>query len=46
VTTLKPGKLTWQRPNGERRTARLGSGLLEVVRNHVTILTDRMSDAA
>ena len=44
VTTLKPGKLTWKRPDGERRIARLGSGLLEVQRNHITILTDTVSE--
>lgn len=42
VTTLQPGTLTWQRPDGERRARRIGSGLLEVVRNHVTILTDEV----
>ncbi|MBI3321697.1 MAG: F0F1 ATP synthase subunit epsilon [Candidatus Omnitrophica bacterium] len=43
VTTLRPGMLSWTRPDGERRKARLGSGLLEVVKNHVTILTDAVS---
>ena len=45
VTTLSPGTLTWQRPSGERRTARLGAGLLEVVHNHITILTDAVTVA-
>ncbi len=40
VTTVKPGKLTWRRPSGETKTARLGSGLLEIQRNTLTILTD------
>ncbi len=40
VTTLQPGKLSWKQSTGERRTARIGSGLLEVVRNRITILTD------
>jgi len=44
VTTLKPGTLTWQRPDGERRARRIGSGLLEVLRNHVTLLTDTISE--
>ncbi|MBI2496224.1 MAG: ATP synthase F1 subunit epsilon [Candidatus Omnitrophica bacterium] len=44
VTTLQPGKLTWRRPSGERRIARIGSGLLEVQRNRVTILTDAVSE--
>ena len=43
VTTLKPGMLKWKRPDGEQKTAQLGSGLLEVVRNHVTILTDAVT---
>ncbi len=43
VTTLQPGTLLWKRPTGERRTARIGSGLLEVVRNRITILTDTVS---
>ena len=45
VTTLKPGTLTWRRPDGDQRTVRLGRGLLEVQRNHATILTDAVSDA-
>ena len=40
VTTLKPGTLTWRRPDGATHTRRIGSGLLEVTRNAVTILTD------
>ncbi len=43
VTTLQPGTLQWTRPDGERRTATIGSGLLEVVRNQITILTDTVS---
>ena len=45
VTTLQPGTLTWQRPSGERLTAKVGAGLLEVARNQVTILTDAVSRA-
>ena len=44
VTTLQPGTLLWKRPTGERRTAKIGSGLLEVVRNRITILTDAVSE--
>lgn len=44
VTTLQPGKLIWKRPDGERRMARLGAGLLEVQRNQITILTDSVSE--
>lgn len=40
VTTLQPGKLTWRRPSGDTKTATLGSGLLEIQHNALTILTD------
>ena len=40
VTLLSPGKLSWRRPDGTRRTARLGSVLLEIVKNRLTILAD------
>ena len=43
VTTLRPGRLSWRRPSGEHLRASLGAGLLEVVRNHVTILTDAVT---
>ena len=46
VTTLTPGTLTWKRLGGERRTARVGHGLLEVVHNRLTILTDHLSEAS
>lgn len=46
VTTLSPGTLTWKRQDGERKTARLGRGILEVVKNQVTILTDTVAEAA
>lgn len=45
ITTLIPGTLTWRTPNSERRFVRVGSGLLEVQRNHVTILTDHVAEA-
>lgn len=40
VTTLEPGTLTWRQSDGVSHTRRIGRGLLEVVRNQVTILTD------
>ena len=43
VTTLQPGTLTWRRPNGQSRTQRIGSGLLEIVSNRCTVLTDRVA---
>lgn len=45
VTTLAPGTLTWQRPSGERRTMRIGSGILEIAKNRCTVLTDAISEA-
>jgi F-type H+-transporting ATPase subunit epsilon len=43
VTTLSPGKLTWRRPSGVTNTARVGTGLLEILHNRLTILTDTFS---
>ena len=44
VATLAPGTFTWQRLSGERRTARIGSGLLEIAQNHLTVLTDSFTE--
>ena len=44
VTTLKPGKLIWRLAGGASHTRMLGRGLLEVQRNHVTILTEAVSE--
>ena len=44
VTTLTPGKLTWRTPNGQAHTLRVGSGLLEIVQNRCTVLTDQATD--
>lgn len=46
VTTLKPGKLTWRQEGGASKTVHIGSGLLEVIKNHVTILTDSVRESA
>ena len=43
VTTLKPGKLIWRRADGRSHVRMLGGGLLEVMKNRVTILTDAVS---
>ena len=45
VTTLAPGKLSWRGPDGGWRARAIGEGLLEVVHNQVTILTDSVSAA-
>jgi len=46
VTTLQPGRLTWTRSSGERRTLRIGTGLLEISRNRCTLLTSTVSEIA
>ena len=40
VTTLQPGPFMWRRPDGTLHTIRVGAGLLEIVKNHLTVLTD------
>ena len=40
VSTVQGGRLTWRRPTGETVSAAVGRGLLEVVKNRVTILTE------
>ena len=44
VTTLVPGTLTWRSADGATRTRQIGAGLLEVVQNQITVLTDRVSE--
>ncbi len=44
VSVLTSGKLSWRRPGGVARTTRIGAGLLEVTKNHVTILTDALEE--
>ena len=39
VTTLVPGKLIWRTPDGRTHERHIGSGLLEIVKNRCTILT-------
>ncbi len=46
VTTLKPGTFAWRRPNGEHRAVRISSGLLEITKNHLTVLTDTVTEPA
>ena len=42
VTTLVPGTLTWRSADGTTHARHIGAGLLEVQRNHVTILTEEI----
>ena len=46
VTVLAPGRLAWRRPDGERKTAQLGAGLLEIVKNRLTILADAVTQSS
>lgn len=39
VTTLGRGRLRWRRPDGASKSLQVDSGFLEVVQNHVTVLT-------
>ena len=40
VTTLVPGRFTYRTPEDQTKTLRIGAGLLEIRRNHLTILTE------
>ena len=44
VTTLQPGTLSWRQPAGATRALAIGAGLLEVVKNRVTVLTSTLAD--
>ena len=46
VTTLQPGRFTWRKPGGETRTLLVGTGLLEITQNRVTLLTSSVSEPA
>ncbi len=39
ITTLAPGRLTVTLASGERQTFTIGSGFLDVLSNHATLLT-------
>ena len=40
VTTVSPGKLAWRTGEGLVRVARVGAGLLEMLHDRLTLLTD------
>ena len=44
VTTLRPGTLTWRRPDGATNARRIGAGLLDIAHNRLTILTTSVRD--
>ena len=43
VTTLQPGPLKWRTLSGEWKSAKLGTGLLEIAHNRLTILTNHVN---
>ncbi len=45
VTLVAPGTFSWRRPDGQAQAIHVGAGLLEIVKNHLTLLTDVVSDA-
>ena len=46
VTTLQPGRFTWRCPGGETRTLLVGTGLLEIAQNRLTLHTGSVSEPA
>ena len=40
VTTVRPGKLAWRTVEGRVRVAKVGAGLLEILHDRLTLLTD------
>ena len=38
VTLVDPGTLSWRRPDGDERSYKLGSGILEISHNQLTLL--------
>ncbi len=43
VTTLSPGQLTYRTPKEQTKTIRVGTGLLEIAHNTLTILTESVT---
>ncbi len=43
VTTLQPGTLTWRQPSGQTHALRITEGLLEIVHNRLTVLTESIT---
>ena len=46
VSTLQPGKLIWRHTDGSSRTLMVGTGVVEVSKNRVTLLTSSVSEPA
>ena len=46
VSTLSPGVLRWNRPDGHERFFAVGEGIAEVAHNKVTVLTSAVREVA
>jgi len=46
VSTVGKGKLSWRRPDGSRQTVMISGGVLEIVKNALTILTDTVTTSS
>ena len=44
VTTISPGTFIWRQPDGTSRLVMVESGLLEIAKNRLTLLTDAVSE--
>ena len=42
ITTLVPGRLVITSPQGEKQSYRIGPGFLDILKNEVTLLTDKI----
>ncbi len=45
VSTVVDGKLMWRKATGESKTLMVGSGVVEVAKNQVTLLTSFVKEA-
>ncbi len=45
VSTVVDGKLMWRKASGESKTLLVGSGVVEVAKNRVTLLTASVKEA-
>ena len=43
VSTVDRGRLSWRRLDGSRHSAMISSGVMEIARNTLTILTDTVT---
>ncbi len=45
VSTLQPGKLIWRHADGSSKSLIVGSGVVEVAKNKITLLTASVKEA-